>query len=96
MKTDLKNMTQEIWNSMSVLERDAVRSTAGLTKQLIGLEGARVEVVDSYGDKRRFWVSRSTGWVPCHIEVKRRTSTGGVGTYGAPFKSITVLNRKGI
>lgn len=71
------NMTQEIWDKLTPTERDARRSLSGLTKQLIGLEGWRVEVVTSYGDTRRFIVSQSTGWIPCHIEVSKRTSTGG-------------------
>jgi hypothetical protein len=60
-------------------ERAKVRSDSGLTKQLIGLEGWRVEVVTTYGETMRFIVSRSTGWIPCHIALKRRDSLGGVG-----------------
>jgi hypothetical protein len=73
-------MTQAMWDRMSESERAKVRSDSGLTKQLIGLEGWRVEVVSVMtGEKRRFIVGRSTGWVPCHIELSRRTSHGGVG-----------------
>jgi hypothetical protein len=35
--------------------------------------------VTDYGERRRFYVGRSSGWIPCHIERKLRTSTGGVG-----------------
>jgi len=87
----LQGMTQQRWNSLSSAERDRLRSDAGLTPQLIGLEGWRVEVVDKYGDKRRFIVSRSSGWVPCHIELQKRTSSGGGAVYGAPFQSIRKL-----
>lgn len=73
----LDGMTQHRWNLMTPRQRDAVRSDAGLTKQLIGLEGWRVEVVTTYGETRRFIVGRSTGWVPCHTELKLRTSSGG-------------------
>lgn len=48
-----------------------------LTPQLVGLEGWRVEVVTTYGETRRFYVGRSTGWAPAHLEIKLRTSTGG-------------------
>lgn len=65
-----------------------------LTPQLLGLEGQRVEVVDSYGDTRRFYVGRSTGWRPIHIEVKRIDSLGGSAVTGAPFKSVTVVRGK--
>lgn len=74
----LKGMTQARWNALAPAQRDAIRSDAGLTKQLIGLEGWRVEVVTSYGETRRFIVGRSSGWVPCHIELRMRTSHGGI------------------
>jgi len=64
-----------------------------LCPQLIGLEGRRVEVVDTCGDKRRFYVGKSTGWVPCHLEIARVDSTGGFPVRGAPFKSVVVLTK---
>jgi hypothetical protein len=67
------------------------RSRVGLTPQLVGLEGKRVEIVDSYGERRRFQVGRSTGWVPCHLEISRRNATGGPAVTGTPFKSVTVV-----
>jgi len=62
-----------------------------LTPQLVGLEGKRVEVVDCDGEKRRFYVGRSTGWMPRHLEIAQRNSSGGCGVYGAPFKSVRVV-----
>ena len=62
-----------------------------LTKQLIGLEGKRVEVVDIYGDTRRFKVGKSSGFLPCHIELKNSRSSGGSSVSGAPFKSVRVV-----
>lgn len=67
------------------------RCPAELTPQLVGLEGKRVEVVDSYGDKRRFIVGKSTGWLPVHLEIKTRSSSGGGAVTGAPFRSIHVV-----
>jgi hypothetical protein len=63
----------------------------GLTPQLIGLEGKRVEVVDRFGEKRRFTVGKSMGWIPSHLEIANRCSTGGGSVFGAPFKSVTVV-----
>lgn len=63
-----------------------------LTPQLVGLEGRRVEVVDDAGITRRFIVGRSSGWMPCHIEIARRDSHGGPSVMGAPFKSVSVIN----
>jgi hypothetical protein len=72
-------MTQDKWDRLSAAEKNAIRSDAGLTDQLKGLEGKRVEVVTDYGETRRFYVGRSSGWIPCHIERKLSTSHGGVG-----------------
>ncbi|END3175285.1 hypothetical protein ABL052_004504, partial [Salmonella enterica] len=65
---------------------------AEYTPQLVGLEGRRVEVIDAYGETRRFIVGRSSGWMPCHIEIARRDSHGGPAVTGAPFKSVSVIN----
>ena len=91
-QNSLKGMTQEKWDSLTAVERDRLRSDAGLTPQLVGLEGCRVEVVDKFGERRRFIVGRSTGWVPCHIEVKRCDSSGG-GAADKTYKSVRVIER---
>lgn len=70
------------------------RCLAGLVPQLVGLEGKRVEVIDCYDEKRRFYVGRSTGWYPCHLEIKLRTSHGGGAVTGAPFKSVRVVGER--
>ena len=67
------------------------RCKCGLTPQLIGLEGKRVEVVTNHGEKARFKVGRSTGWIPCHIALARRDSTGGGAVTGAPFRSVRIV-----
>jgi len=67
------------------------QSKAGLTPELIGKEGHRVEVVTSYGEKVRFIVGKSTGWIPCHLEIKRTDSSGGGGAIGSPYKSIKIV-----
>ncbi len=68
------------------------RLSCMLTPQLVGLEGKRVEVVDCDGEKRRFWVGKSTGWLPIHLEIKTRRSSGGCGTWGTPFRSVRVVS----
>ena len=67
------------------------RSQSELTRELLGLEGKRVEVVDCWDQKRRFYVGKSTGFIPCHLEISRRDSTGGCAVMGAPFKSLRVV-----
>lgn len=67
------------------------RCNAELTPQLIGLEGRRVEVVDCYGERRRFKVGKSTGWMPCHLELANSRSISGGPVTGAPFRSVRCI-----
>lgn len=83
---------EEYSRAMSEGARSGRRSTAVLTPQLIGLEGKRVEVVDKHGERRRFIVGKSTGWMPAHLEISRRGSSGGPAVMGAPFKSVRVID----
>ena len=75
----------------SYCERNKLRCPAELTPQLIGLEGKRVEVVDQEGERRRFQVGKSMGWLPIHLEISRRNSTGGPAVTGAPFQSVRIV-----
>lgn len=67
------------------------RSESELTPQLLGLEGKRVEIVDCWEQKRRFYVGKSTGFIPVHLEIARRDSSGGPAVMGAPFKSLRIV-----
>ena len=71
------------------------RCNADLSPQLIGLEGKRVEVVDRHEETRRFWVGKSTGWFPVHLEIARRDSSGGAAVTGAPFQSVRIVRQPG-
>ena len=73
------------------LQKSGKRCELQLTPQLIGLERKRVEVIDKYGETRRFYVGKSTGFVPIHLEIKLRTSRGGSAVTGAPFKSVRIV-----
>ena len=82
------------WMSGKVFEvyqKTGKRCDAELSQQLTGLEGRRVEVVDQYGETRRFIVGKSTGWIPVHLEIKTRRSMGGSAVCGAPFKSVRLV-----
>jgi hypothetical protein len=74
--------------------RTGRRCEVELCPQLVGREGKRVEVVDKYGEKRRFYVGKSTGWMPVHLEIATRRSSGGGAVSGAPFKSVTVVGQR--
>lgn len=86
-------MNAETWGKMNKAEREKVRDYSGLTPQLVGLEGWRVEVVTTYGEKRRFYVGMSTGWRPCHLEVLTRRSLGGCGAE-KEYQSVKTLYKK--
>lgn len=77
---------------MSEAEREAIRDDSGLSPQLKNLRGYRVEVVDNYGNTRRFIVGQSTGWRPCTLEIKTRRSFGGFAA-DKQYKSVRVLYR---
>lgn len=64
---------------------------AELNPRLVGLEGRRVEIVSPDGEKCRFYVGRSTGWMPCHLEIARRDSIGGPPVYLPDNAEIRVI-----
>lgn len=69
------------------------KSKSELIPQFIGREGWRVEVVTSYGETNRFIIGKSTGFIPCHLEIKKRGFSGGCAVTGYPFKSVNFLER---
>ena len=71
--------------------RTGWRSNSELTPELIGLEGRRVEVITKSGDKARFQVGKSTGFIPCHLMIARANCYGGPAVYDAPFQSVRVI-----
>lgn len=43
-----------------------------------------------YGEKRRFIVARSSGWMPAHLEIARANSSGGMSAE-QEYKSVTIV-----
>lgn len=80
------------WESLTPELKAQLRTDGGLTKQLIGLEGWRVEVVTEAGETERFIVGRSSGWQPCHIALARGDSSGGHGC-SQSYKHVKTLYR---
>jgi len=62
-----------------------------LHKPFIGLEGKRVEVVQTDGGTRRFYIGKSTGWMPCHLEVHNSRSIGGIQVMEFNIKSFRIV-----
>ncbi len=68
-------------------EKTRWQSSSELTPELVGFEHKRVEVVHQWPnqqpEKTRFIVGKSTGWIPCHLEIKtRRNISGGAVCLG--------------
>ena len=71
-------MDAKTWEAMPPLEKLRHLDTTGLSPQLVGKEGWRVQVTPLGGGKpRRFIVGKSTGWKPVHLELAYRTSRDG-------------------
>lgn len=66
------------------------RCPAELVPALIGLEGKRVEC-EHYGERVRFYVGRSTGWMPGHLMIKTRRSTGGEMLSADSVRNVRVI-----
>lgn len=75
-------------------EKTGWRSKSELIPEFIGKEGQRVEVVTSWGETTRFYIGKSTGFIPCHLEIKKSNSLGGASVCGYPFQSIKFLDKK--
>lgn len=88
--------TMAVYDEMRDLERELAKrggAVADLSPQLTGLEGWRVEVTPMDGDNnRRFIVGKSTGPIPCHLEIKRRDSSGGIPA-DREYKWVKALER---
>lgn len=66
------------------------RCPAELVPALIGLEGKRVEC-EHYGERVRFYVGKSTGWMPGHLMIKTRRSTGGEMLSADSVRNVRVI-----
>lgn len=68
---------------------------AELVPQFIGLEGKRVEVHYPVPDggtvRERFYIGKSAGWLPVHLALKTRRSTGGLPARLPPDASFAVI-----
>jgi hypothetical protein len=68
------------------------RSHTELFKPFIGNEGKRVEVEYDWGEKERFYIGKSTGWIPCHLAIKKSNSIGGAALLADSIKSFHFIS----
>lgn len=76
---------------LAACRRGNVRCDVELTPALVGLEGKRVEVTTTRGERSRFWVGKSTGPIPIHLEIKTRRSHGGCAAYVPEGSTVRVV-----
>lgn len=77
---------------LEMLRKTGKKYDFELNPALIGLEGKRIECL-MYGEKTRFIVGKSTGFIPIHLEIKTRRSSGGMAIhYDTPISNIQILN----
>jgi len=84
----LEQCSQILAHGAKYAAKTGTRCDYELVPQLVGLEGKRVEVIDCDGHKRRFRVGKSTGWMPCHLEITGRHDHGGAAVYATPLKAV--------
>lgn len=84
-------VTQDIWGRLNIKERlnYALPATPEALTPYLGM---RIEVTYPDGNKSRFWVGKSTGWKPCYLELKIRTSTGGSPAYFPEGSTVKVIH----
>jgi len=70
------------------------RSTSELYAPFIGNEGRRVEVEYTWGEKERFYIGKSTGFIPCHVMIKNLNSSGGGSVLNNSIKSFQFVGTK--
>lgn len=66
------------------------RCDAELVPALRGLEGKRVEC-EHYGERVRFYVGKSTGWMPVHLIIRTRRSSGGEALSADSVRDVRVI-----
>lgn len=70
------------------------RCLAELDPRIDQYRGRRVEVTEPDGAKRRFIVGMSTGWMPCNLEIFRRTARSGSAAHLGPHETIKLVEVK--
>ncbi len=70
------------------------RCDAELTPELMGREGDRVAILQDGAEISRFYVGKSTGWLPCHLEIKTCRSHGGGAVYFPEGATVQTIKRR--
>ena len=73
-------------------EETGERCPSKLTPLLVGMEGRRVEVTMPSGEIEKFFVGKSTGWVPIHLAIVKKGDDCGFPVYIPDGSKIRILN----
>ena len=68
----------EYAETVALASKSGKRFACELHPRLIGLEGYRIECT-LYDERVRFNVGKSTGFIPCHLQIPNSRSLGGCG-----------------
>ena len=71
-----KDSYNEYQEAINLAKQSGKRLVCGLHSRLIGLEGKRIEAT-IYGERTRFIVGKSTGFIPCHLMIPNSRSHDG-------------------
>lgn len=83
----------EYAETVNLARKTGKRYSCELHPKLIGLEGFRVQC-EIYGEKVRFNVGKSTGFMPCHLQINNARSLGGFAiSPTAEIKNLVVIRK---
>ena len=86
-KEDISKIEVFIWNKNT--EKFYKELTYDSTIEHWKLRHYRIERKESDGYKERFYIGRSTGWIPIYLEIKRNDSTGGTALWNKNLKVVS-------
>ena len=84
---EYQELTRRAWIRF---ESTGEKTLCELSPQLSGLKGKRVEVLDEYGETRRFTVGQSMGFIPVNLEISRRGDGDGFAA-SRNYESVRVI-----
>lgn len=83
----------EYKETVEIARKSGKRYTSELHPKLIGLEGYRIQC-EMYGETVRFNVGKSTGFIPCHLQIHNARSLGGYGiSANAEIENIVIIRK---
>ena len=91
-KSEIKKIDVALWNDYTKKYFNEVTYDSYLEQ--LKDNNNRVEITYNFGDEEetsRCYIGKSTGWIPCYLEIKKSNSTGGGGLLANCIKNIKVI-----